>query len=167
MNRFALLLYVMLAAMLLVASPSLAKKHTTHTTHTKHTEQALASESESDNGDNDYVPPLMGPGPVIPNSSLNVTDAIEGQFDGVLIVKSIQTSCEVALASDSYGYVAANCLMVNGNMVGMLSDLQVAVHGPQLSSLYPITNVTIHPNYDPASLANNIAVVKYKSGKNS
>ncbi|KAJ2505031.1 hypothetical protein GGF44_000248 [Coemansia sp. RSA 1694] len=157
MNRFTLLLFAALLV-LLAASPSLAK------------ESKKPSPTATDPDDERYDPYTFNgqPGNSGSNNGVqNITNGIDAQFDGVLIVKSKQTSCEVVLASDSYGFIAANCLMVKDKLVASMKEIQIAVHGPKLSALYPVTNVTIHPNYDSDSLANNIAIVKYDSGSKS
>ncbi|KAJ2823033.1 hypothetical protein FBU31_004412, partial [Coemansia sp. 'formosensis'] len=150
---------------LLVSKPANGHKHASSSrsqTRTKHSSKPTPDVPKP--GDIGYKPnPIINP----IFDAQDITNSIEAQFDGVLIVKSEQTSCQVALVSDSYGFVAANCLLVKGKVVSSIADIQVAVHGPKLSALYAVANITIHPNYDDATLANNIAVIKYTSASKS
>ncbi|KAJ2470094.1 hypothetical protein GGI02_003158, partial [Coemansia sp. RSA 2322] len=180
MNRFTWLLYVALV-LLLVVSPSLAKHNKdseSTTTAIKHNEDHESTKTTSkrnnkptsSSSDDDNVPTDtdLPTDPVGNGSTMqSIVSNVEARYDGVLIVNSEQTSCEVAVANELYGFVAANCLTVNGKMVSALNKLQVAVRGPNMSALYSVTNVTIHPSYNPTSLANNIAVVQYLNAKSA
>ncbi|KAJ1813678.1 hypothetical protein LPJ60_006266, partial [Coemansia sp. RSA 2675] len=167
MNRFTLLLlYVAMIA--LIASKSSLASDDIYTNpprlqaRARSPDKPIPSESDPEaKGAN----PNSGKDPVF--STQDITNGIDAQFDGLLIINSEQTSCEIAMVTDAYGFIAANCLMVKDKVVSSLKDMQVAVRGPKLSAIYPVTNVTIHPKYDATTLANNIAVIKYTSPSNS
>ncbi|KAJ1721588.1 hypothetical protein LPJ53_003899 [Coemansia erecta] len=96
------------------------------------------------------------------------TSAISGQHGAVLFSGDTATTCEVALVSNLIGYVAANCLQLtpgtneptnpSGYSV-MISDGSTANVGK-----YNVDFIKVHPSYDPASFANNIALIKFNSG---
>ncbi|KAJ2000742.1 hypothetical protein GGI04_004031 [Coemansia thaxteri] len=91
-------------------------------------------------------------------------------FKGAILVKNGQaTSCEIALMTNTYGFVAAACLDfidTAGKMVNQSTVYEVAIssggQGSYGSAL--VTRVTVNPNYDPKTFANNLAVVQYNSG---
>ncbi|KAJ2781093.1 hypothetical protein H4R18_003088 [Coemansia javaensis] len=92
-------------------------------------------------------------------------------FKGGLLYKSgLQTSCEVALISISAAFVAANCF--NFTSDGKLdASIEYAVYIDQrnlgkdiLKSPLATADITVHPSYDPATLANNIAMVQFNRG---
>ncbi|KAJ2698277.1 hypothetical protein FB645_005683 [Coemansia sp. IMI 203386] len=88
-------------------------------------------------------------------------DIINQQYDGVLLVANEQTTCAVAFASEAYGYVAATCLIdSNTNQTIDVSQLGIAFYGPETSTSYSVSKVTVHQSFDPATLANNVAVVE-------
>ncbi|KAJ1893956.1 hypothetical protein LPJ66_005465 [Kickxella alabastrina] len=92
------------------------------------------------------------------------TKSIDSQYDGVLLVGSKQTSCSVAMQTGIYGFVAANCIVDSSTNKTMdASSLGIALHGPDTSVLLTISGVTVHPNFDAQTLANNVAVVQYES----
>ncbi|KAJ2102158.1 hypothetical protein GGI09_001374 [Coemansia sp. S100] len=167
MTKLTLLLLYVAMIVLLVSGVNGGKPTSTTRSRTR----TKSSSKPTPNGmDPDYVynPDTKGNSPNKNSkdpvySTQNITNSIDAQFDGVLIVKSEQTSCEVVMASDSYGFVAANCVMFKGKILTSLKNIQVAVRGPKLSALYPVDNITIHPDYDALTLANNIAVIKFTS----
>ncbi|KAJ2004393.1 hypothetical protein H4R26_002537 [Coemansia thaxteri] len=133
MNRFTWLLYVALV-LLLVVSPSLAKHNKdseSTTTAIKHNEDHESTKTTSkrnnkptsSSSDDDNVPTDtdLPTDPVGNGSTMqSIVSNVEARYDGVLIVNSEQTSCEVAVANELYGFVAANCLTVNGKMPSYL-----------------------------------------------
>ncbi|KAJ2490199.1 hypothetical protein IWW37_003385 [Coemansia sp. RSA 2050] len=156
MNGFTLLLLYVAMIALVTSKSSLADGDSP--ANSPHLQARARSPDNPTNPNSDKSPVF---------STQDITNGIDAQFDGVLIIKSEQTSCQVVLVTDAYGFVAANCLMIKDKVVSSLQDMQVAVRGPKLSAIYPITNVTIHPKYDATTLANNIAVIKYTSPNNS
>ncbi|KAJ2851059.1 hypothetical protein IWW36_001406 [Coemansia brasiliensis] len=89
-------------------------------------------------------------------------DSIKG---GVLMKGNGLTTCQVALASQTFGFVAASCIdWVDGNMdpnasYGLaLSNGYTGIGGNlQIDSIIP------HPNYNDKTFENNIAIVMLKS----
>ncbi|KAJ2343029.1 hypothetical protein GGH92_005108, partial [Coemansia sp. RSA 2673] len=70
----------------------------------------------------------------------------------------------IAVATESYGLVAANCLTFSsGTTVDMAPKYQVAISGDQKAvfGTFDISKVTVHPKYDTATLANNLAIVYF------
>ncbi|KAI9502673.1 hypothetical protein BX070DRAFT_235714 [Coemansia spiralis] len=82
---------------------------------------------------------------------------------GILYKNDGQTYCEVAITSQNFGIAAASCFdYAGGNVdlsvkyfVMMSSNTQIAAFGT-----YAVQVVTPHPNYNPTTYANNIAVLK-------
>ncbi|KAJ1893625.1 hypothetical protein LPJ81_005337, partial [Coemansia sp. IMI 209127] len=87
---------------------------------------------------------------------------------GVLYKNGEQTSCMVAVIDMKAGFVAANCIDLNNGAPDTSTSYQV-YFTPLLSfdgfavDLDP-NDITIHPNYNPVTYANNIAVVQYNNG---
>lgn len=78
------------------------------------------------------------------------------QFDsGILVVKNKQTSCQLIVINEAYGFISANCI------TSSLEDMRAAIRGPSTTDLFKLNGVTNHPKYDPKTLANNIAVVHF------
>ncbi|KAJ2088396.1 hypothetical protein IW138_004272 [Coemansia sp. RSA 986] len=84
---------------------------------------------------------------------------------GVLYKNGKQTACMMAVIDMKAGYVAASCIDLRYNKVDTSTNYKI-YFTPMLNSdsfavdLDP-SDITIHPNYDPVSYANNIAVVQY------
>ncbi|KAJ1956174.1 hypothetical protein EC988_001484 [Linderina pennispora] len=85
----------------------------------------------------------------------------------VLLKDGEQTSCEVALISNRFGYVAATCFEVDSELKAMnVSQYEVVFdHGTKspIPGRCSVANVTINPGLDPKSFANNVAVVAFNS----
>ncbi|KAJ2658450.1 hypothetical protein IWW48_004030 [Coemansia sp. RSA 1200] len=112
--------------------------------------------------------------------STNSTNDLNG-FKGALLLKNgRQTSCEVALMDNSYGFVAANCLdyqatssSSNGTaaMGGLLQLNQTTEYTVMVSQGFVgafatlgVSRVTPNAQYDPVSFANNVALVEFGAG---
>ncbi|KAJ2693269.1 hypothetical protein GGH99_001244 [Coemansia sp. RSA 1285] len=108
--------------------------------------------------------------------SANSTSDLDG-FKGALLLKNgRQTSCEVALMDNSYGFVAANCLdyqssTSNGTTLdGQLQLNQTTEYTVMVSQGFVsafatlgVSRVTPNKQYDPVSFANNIALVEFSA----
>ncbi|KAJ1729499.1 hypothetical protein LPJ72_004945 [Coemansia sp. Benny D160-2] len=108
--------------------------------------------------------------------SANSTSDLDG-FKGALLLKNgRQTSCEVALMDNSYGFVAANCLdyqpsTSNGTALGGQLQLnQTTAYTVMVSQGFVgafatlgVSKVTPNAQYDPASFANNVALVEFSA----
>ncbi|KAJ1733737.1 hypothetical protein LPJ72_002713 [Coemansia sp. Benny D160-2] len=77
-----------------------------------------------------------------------------------------QTSCMVAVVSMTFGIVAANCIdLTNDNKVD--TSVKYKIHySPYNNNTGPMYDIspsgfTVHPNYNPQTLENNIAVLQY------
>ncbi|KAJ1724600.1 hypothetical protein LPJ53_001136 [Coemansia erecta] len=112
-------------------------------------------------------------GLVLDISKRNVaTSNIVNDFRGaVLISGGLQTSCEVALLDGQTGFVAASCIQLLSN--GKVDSTQVYRVGfddptTSTSTVYDISQITVHKKYDASTLANNIALVQYNpNGSNT
>ncbi|KAJ2761528.1 hypothetical protein IWQ57_006025, partial [Coemansia nantahalensis] len=59
-----------------------------------------------------------------------------------------------------HGVVAANCITgKNGKPV--TDKLTIALYGATVSQVVTVARIVVHPSYNPATLANNIAVVVF------
>ncbi|KAJ1718676.1 hypothetical protein LPJ61_006519, partial [Coemansia biformis] len=90
-------------------------------------------------------------------------------FKGALLLKNgQQTSCEIALMYTTVGFVSASCLDFTdsaGKTVNTTTRYEVMI-SQGLTAPYgrfPATQVTVNPNYDPESFANNIAIIQFGS----
>ncbi|KAJ2647093.1 hypothetical protein IWW40_004949 [Coemansia sp. RSA 1250] len=92
---------------------------------------------------------------------------IEFQNDGVLIIDGKQSSCEIALVGESYGLVAANCLLTDDGKRRKVKQLQIATHGSGESEVVPVDDMVLHPQFDTKTLANNIAVLLFTTSKDT
>ncbi|KAJ2326954.1 hypothetical protein IWW51_002012 [Coemansia sp. RSA 2702] len=93
-------------------------------------------------------------------STSNIAD-----FRGALfVISSTQTTCEMALIDSSSGFVAASCLKYksSGNVDNSI-DYRVAVTGldGESSKVNSVTMVDAHPDYNPSTYANNIAILHW------
>ncbi|KAJ1722157.1 hypothetical protein LPJ53_003393 [Coemansia erecta] len=97
------------------------------------------------------------------------TDSLQA-FKGALLVKNgQQTTCEVALMRNTFGFVAANCLDYtddSAQSVDTSSSYEVAISAGINGTYgtFRVTKLTPNPKYDPVSFANNIAVVQFENG---
>ncbi|KAJ2813173.1 hypothetical protein H4S07_000884 [Coemansia furcata] len=95
------------------------------------------------------------------------TTAITGQKGAILFSNGKPTSCEVALVSNLYGYVAANCLSyAPDGSVDMTKNYQVMISDGTTTSLgmFGVYSATPHFKYDHTSFANNVAMLKFNAG---
>ncbi|KAJ2559661.1 hypothetical protein EV175_000235 [Coemansia sp. RSA 1933] len=95
-------------------------------------------------------------------TSSDVDSAISSYPDGVLIIDGEQTSCMVALVSESFGFVSAACLMPSGDTTAIpASRMKLAINGLQSAGQISVSDAVVHPSYDPSTLANNIGIVYF------
>ncbi|KAJ2742220.1 hypothetical protein GGI20_004643 [Coemansia sp. BCRC 34301] len=96
------------------------------------------------------------------------TSAITGQRGAILFANGKPTSCEVALISNLFGYVSANCLSYNkaDGSVDMTPNYQVMLSDGTTTSLgmFSVYSATPHFKYDPTTFANNVALLKFNKG---
>ncbi|KAJ2237930.1 hypothetical protein H4R99_000652 [Coemansia sp. RSA 1722] len=91
-------------------------------------------------------------------------------FKGALLLKNgQQTSCEIALMRDTQGLVSANCLDYtddSAKTVDMNTKYEVAISAGNDGTYgaFKVTKITPNPGYDPASFANNLAVIQFENG---
>ncbi|KAI9471735.1 hypothetical protein LPJ78_001938 [Coemansia sp. RSA 989] len=82
----------------------------------------------------------------------------------LFVVASTQTSCEMALIDSSAGFIPASCLSYksNGNVDNSI-DYRVAVAdiNGKSTAIHSVTMVDAHPQYNPKTYANNIAVLHW------
>ncbi|KAJ1958364.1 hypothetical protein GGI12_004754 [Dipsacomyces acuminosporus] len=93
-------------------------------------------------------------------------DALTVFKGGILFIDGKQTSCELGILSSKASFVSANCLKYrSGRDVDQSPKYEVYIsgdfYGP--ASHYPVENITVHPKYDPATFANNLAILQYNS----
>ncbi|PIA13573.1 hypothetical protein COEREDRAFT_89470 [Coemansia reversa NRRL 1564] len=81
--------------------------------------------------------------------------------DALLLISGKQTSCSVAVISQIHGLAPANCLTDDKDKTITNDQLAVAIYGDKSSQVVEVRSVTIHPQYNLETLANNIAVVVF------
>ncbi|KAJ2593071.1 hypothetical protein H4R99_006203, partial [Coemansia sp. RSA 1722] len=84
---------------------------------------------------------------------------------GLLFKNSKQTSCEIGLISMKAGFVAASCFdYTSGTNINRSTKyevyLQTGSPTPLVVTLDP-SDIHLHPNYNPSTLQNNIAVIQF------
>ncbi|KAJ2597902.1 hypothetical protein GGF39_002854, partial [Coemansia sp. RSA 1721] len=85
---------------------------------------------------------------------------------GALLFKNgRQTTCEVGLISMKAGFIAASCFDYNGgNNINTSTKYEIYIQDgsstPIVSTLSP-SDITLHPNYNPSTYENNIAVIQF------
>ncbi|KAJ2597299.1 hypothetical protein GGF39_003108 [Coemansia sp. RSA 1721] len=84
---------------------------------------------------------------------------------GVLFKNSKQTSCEVGLISMKAGFIAASCLdYTSGTNINRSTKYEIYLQAgspkPLVVTLDP-SDVHLHPNFNPSTLQNNIAVIEF------
>ncbi|KAJ2732063.1 hypothetical protein IW152_004100 [Coemansia sp. BCRC 34962] len=88
-------------------------------------------------------------------------------FKGAILLKNgQQTSCEVALMRNTYGFVAAACIDYmdkEAKTVNQSTIYEVAISGGNQVSYgtVMVSKITPNPRYDPKTFANNLAVVEF------
>ncbi|KAJ2882628.1 hypothetical protein FB639_002344, partial [Coemansia asiatica] len=96
-------------------------------------------------------------------TSNNIINDFRGS---VLILGSLQTSCEVALLDSQNGFCAASCFIFksSGN-VDNSQDFKVSIYNPSSSStsIFTLDRIDVHPQYDPSTKANNIALIGFNT----
>ncbi|KAJ2631384.1 hypothetical protein H4R22_002013, partial [Coemansia sp. RSA 1290] len=81
----------------------------------------------------------------------------------ILMMKDQQTFCQATLLSSTAAVLAASCFEYdeNNNADTSMYNLAVEAQDPNVVMRTQISNITPHPNYDPESFANNIAVIRF------
>ncbi|KAJ2818631.1 hypothetical protein FBU31_005806, partial [Coemansia sp. 'formosensis'] len=93
--------------------------------------------------------------------------AITSYRGAILVKNGRQTSCEFALIDQKSAFIAASCLDLNSGTMTVNDNTRHEIFfdngkGANVTSSRILTaNVHIHPDFDPASYANNIAIVVY------
>ncbi|KAJ2864163.1 hypothetical protein GGH94_003111 [Coemansia aciculifera] len=89
-------------------------------------------------------------------------------YRGALLVKNgQQTSCEFALIDQRSAFIAASCLDLKPGSTAVEDSTRHEIFFDNAKGLkatkspIPAGDIHVHPNYDPATYANNIAVVIY------
>ncbi|KAJ1950540.1 hypothetical protein EC988_004350, partial [Linderina pennispora] len=90
------------------------------------------------------------------------------EFHGAVLLKSgVQTSCEIGLMTNRYGYAAASCFKLDSDLKAInISQYEVLFDSSSSSPTpgrFGIASVTINPYFDPKTFANNLAVVIFNS----
>ncbi|KAJ2456642.1 hypothetical protein GGF42_003144 [Coemansia sp. RSA 2424] len=101
------------------------------------------------------------------NKSTTASD-VSGFKGAVLLKNGQQTSCEVALMRNTYGFVAASCIgFVDSEAKAMNQSTiyEVAITaGNQVSyGTVLVSKITVNPRYDSKTFANNLAVLEFSS----
>lgn len=92
---------------------------------------------------------------------------INADHRGLLHIDGKQTICHVVLLNEHYGLVAASCLRLKDNKLDTSVKQQIAVHleDHKMNGAFKITKAIVHPDYDPDTAANNLAIVVYDFGQ--
>ncbi|KAJ1724599.1 hypothetical protein LPJ53_001135 [Coemansia erecta] len=84
----------------------------------------------------------------------------------VLVLGSLQTSCEVALLDSQNGVVAASCFkFLSSGKVDNSQDFKIGINDPSSSTslVYTLDRIDVHPKYDSSTYANNIAIIGFNT----
>ncbi|KAJ2617525.1 hypothetical protein H4S08_000273 [Coemansia sp. RSA 1365] len=102
--------------------------------------------------------------------NVQITDVT--RFQGaVLLVDGKQTSCESVVLDSRAGLVAASCLKY-GSDKGVDKSIKYEIvmksgNESTASNRYTISSFDVHPNYNPDTYINNLAVVQFNTNDNS
>ncbi|KAJ1802881.1 hypothetical protein LPJ77_005514, partial [Coemansia sp. RSA 2523] len=79
------------------------------------------------------------------------------------MLKDQQTFCQATLLSSTAAVLAASCFDYDGNKQADISQYNLAIEmgDATVVTRAQISNITPHPNYDPVTFANNIAVIRF------
>ncbi|KAJ2692544.1 hypothetical protein GGH99_001662 [Coemansia sp. RSA 1285] len=106
------------------------------------------------------LPDGLKPRLVIPNDIIN--------FKGALLFRDgVQTTCELGLISMSAAFISATCLEFNsGTSLNQNTDYHVLIDDSSqgtatVVSKIAINNIYVHPDFNPETWENNIAVVEF------
>ncbi|KAJ1663947.1 hypothetical protein IW140_005225 [Coemansia sp. RSA 1813] len=84
---------------------------------------------------------------------------------GILVKDGKQTSCELAVLDSKSSIVSADCLNYSGGSIDSSVNYEVylddGIDGK--AAKYSVDKVSVNPNYNATSLANNLAVLQYNS----
>ncbi|KAJ2881163.1 hypothetical protein H4R27_004262 [Coemansia aciculifera] len=94
------------------------------------------------------------------------TNRLANDYRGAqLLISSTATSCELGVIDSSAVFVAASCLaLTSSGREDNSIDYIVAIHGIGGSGngRFSVESIILHPQYNPTTLANNIAILKFK-----
>ncbi|KAJ2584071.1 hypothetical protein GGH95_000627 [Coemansia sp. RSA 1836] len=82
---------------------------------------------------------------------------------GLLVKNGKQTSCGLGMLDNKASLISAACLDFVKGKVDTSTKYEVFVDGGfnGATARFVIQNITVHPSYDPATKANNVALVQY------
>ncbi|KAJ2722683.1 hypothetical protein GGI07_003146 [Coemansia sp. Benny D115] len=96
------------------------------------------------------------------------TSRVNDMKGAILYKGDKPTTCEVALVSNLVGFVSANCLdyMDGTTSLNAQTTYQVLASSGNTTTMgkYKVDSVVPHPDYNPTTFANNIALLKFNSG---
>ncbi|KAJ2712638.1 hypothetical protein H4R19_002652 [Coemansia spiralis] len=109
--------------------------------------------------------------PAIPLSARGLAADKVGNFKGAVLFKNgYQTSCEIAVLGKTSGFIAANCFdYTSKNILDPATSYSVFFDDSASGTVVrqaalEFKDIHTHPNYDPVTLANNIAIVEFNTG---
>ncbi|KAJ2364523.1 hypothetical protein H4S02_000424 [Coemansia sp. RSA 2611] len=100
-----------------------------------------------------------------PRQSLQDLAKVKG---GIFVKNGNQTTCGLGFIDNKAAFVSADCLDYDGQTVKMSTNYEVYVDSAFTGSSehYSVTNVTVHPSYNPQTRANNIAILEFNDNAN-
>ncbi|PIA13827.1 hypothetical protein COEREDRAFT_83196 [Coemansia reversa NRRL 1564] len=95
------------------------------------------------------------------------TDKLSARKGGVLFKNGQQTTCGVALLNNQAALVTADCFDFIGKNVDRSLYYQVYTSRAftKTSKGFDLRDIIVHPDYNPVTKANNVAVVTYNTDK--
>ncbi|KAJ1732094.1 hypothetical protein LPJ72_003606 [Coemansia sp. Benny D160-2] len=100
----------------------------------------------------------------------DVVSDIKTSKRGILVKNNKVTFCEVGLFTSLGGAVSADCLdYTKGNTLDTAASYTVYVDDgiDGKADKYKVENITVHPEFNPTTKANNIATLRFNNGKNA
>ncbi|KAJ2489881.1 hypothetical protein IWW37_003649 [Coemansia sp. RSA 2050] len=85
---------------------------------------------------------------------------------GVLVKNGKQTSCGLGLLDNMASFVSANCLDFKNGRVdsSIVYEVYIDPSFDSTASRAMVQNITVHPKYNPSTMANNIALIEFNLG---
>ncbi|KAJ2816530.1 hypothetical protein FBU31_006541, partial [Coemansia sp. 'formosensis'] len=87
---------------------------------------------------------------------------------GVLVKNGRQTSCGLGLIDNMASFVSANCLDYKDGKVdnAIIYEVYINAAYDSTATRAAVQNITVHPKYNPATMANNVALIEFNLGSN-
>ncbi|KAJ2115683.1 hypothetical protein IW146_002107 [Coemansia sp. RSA 922] len=101
-----------------------------------------------------------------PSSSADRVADLSKIKGGILVKGGKQTSCGLGLLDNMASFVSANCLDYKDGKVDhdTIYEVYIDTGYDTIASRAMVQNITVHPKYNPSTMANNVALIEFNLG---